>query len=60
MGGKREVGPLNNNPGPTHYRPDDGLTHENAPQWKISNNPHGNHDGPQINPNGLGPGEYNM
>jgi hypothetical protein len=36
------------------------LTYQNFPHWKFSTNAHGNHNGPQINPNGLGPGEYNF
>jgi hypothetical protein len=57
---KRETSPGNKNPGPGNYAPEDGLTHERAPQWKFSDNAQGNHNGPQTNPNGLGPGEYNL
>lgn len=56
MGDKRETGPLNNNPGPGHYQPEDGITHERAPQWKYFDNNNGSHDGPFVNSNGLGPG----
>ncbi len=38
----------------------DALTHENAPQWRFSNNPNGNHEGPVVNSNNLSPGQYNL
>lgn len=56
MGAKRDDGPDNKNPGPADYKPEDGMTHEKAPQWKFSDNPNGNHNGPFVNPNNLGPG----
>jgi hypothetical protein len=59
MGDKREVSPDNKIPGPGYYQPGDGYIHEKAPEWKFSNNPNDNHDGPAINPNQLGPGSYN-
>jgi hypothetical protein len=55
IGQKINYGPLNNNPSPTHYHPDDAQTHEKTPQWKFSENPHA-HNGPLSNPNNLGPG----
>ena len=60
MGDKREAGPLNKNPGPGYYQPEDGITHERAPQWKYFESPNGNHDGPFVNSNDLGPGQYNL
>ncbi len=56
IGEKREGKIDNYYPGPTHYNPDDRMTYEKTPQWKISDNPNGNHDGPLINSNSLGPG----
>jgi hypothetical protein len=49
MGDKRETGAPNKNPGPGYYQPEDGIIHESAPQWKFSENPQGNHEGPSIN-----------
>jgi hypothetical protein len=60
MGDKRETGAPNKNPGPGYYQPEDGIIHESAPQWKFSDNPQGNHEGPSINQNKLGPGSYNF
>ena len=60
MGDKREGSPDNKVPGPGYYKPRDDQIHEKAPEWKFSNNPNGNHDGPAINPNQLGPNSYNL
>jgi hypothetical protein len=60
MGDRRDLGPHDNYPGPTHYSPDDALAHEKAPKWPISPNPNGGHVGPIVNPNSAGPGQYNL
>lgn len=60
MGDKRDPGSPNKFPGPGYYQPEDGLTHETAPHWKFSINQNGNHEGPLVNSNGLGPGQYNL
>jgi hypothetical protein len=58
--GERREGPHDHNfPGPGYYSPLDGVTHEKAPEWKISDNPNGSHQGPTVTSNNLGPGQYN-
>ena len=42
----RYYSPINKNPGPSYYNPNNGLTLLDAPHWKFSNNPRGNHEGP--------------
>lgn len=41
MGAKRDQGPANANPGPDYYRPEDGFTHERAPEWRFPQGPIG-------------------
>ena len=45
LGQRQNNGPHDDFPGPAHYSPEDGFTHEQTPQWKFSKNPH-SHNGP--------------